>query len=197
MYKRQVEYSAEHGTCEQCRIWHTVLARTAVWYGTGLRDGVRHDTVAAAASRAKTNSRCYKVVGSFYSSESSSTLTCCAAAVRCHKVHKRRHEHESTSTRWPISASRQQNAMCEICRTFFQLCGFACAWTSLRARNVSPWFLANFRHFEPHEHVPRTSARAPWCTGGVPECPGAGSTRKDPRPEEKKIPLCKKKHIYT
>ena len=94
-----VEYSAEHGTCEQCRIWHTVLARTAVWYGTGLRDGVRHDTVAAAASRAKTNSRCYKVVGSFYSSESSSTLTCCAAAVRCHKVHKRRHEHESTSTR--------------------------------------------------------------------------------------------------
>ena len=45
-------------------------------------------------------------------------------------------------------------------------------------------------HFEPPEHVPRTSARAQTCVrgpGGLPACHGAESTRKDPRPEEKKM----------
>ena len=55
--------------------------------------------------------------------------------------------------------------------------------------------------FEPPDHVPRTSARAhtcnvvtlvPWCSGGLPACLRAESTRKDPRPEEKKMPMCKK-----
>ena len=44
-------------------------------------------------------------------------------------------------------------------------------------------------HFEPPEHVPRTSARAQTCVwgpGGLPVCHGAECTRKDPRPEEKK-----------
>ena len=44
---------------------------------------------------------------------------------------------------------------------------------------------------EPPEHVPRTSARAQTCArgpGGLPACHGAESTRKDPRPEEKKMP---------
>ena len=46
-------------------------------------------------------------------------------------------------------------------------------------------------HFEPPEHVPRTSARAQTCArgpGGLPACHGAESTSKDPRPEEKKRP---------
>ena len=45
-------------------------------------------------------------------------------------------------------------------------------------------------HFEPPEHVPRTSARAQTCVrgpGGLPAFHGAESTRKDPRPEEKKM----------
>ena len=53
--------------------------------------------------------------------------------------------------------------------------------------------------FEPPEHVPRSSARAkfaPRCPGGLPACHGAGSTRKDPRPGEKKMPKGKKKHLY-
>ena len=54
-------------------------------------------------------------------------------------------------------------------------------------------------HFEPPEHVPRTSARAQTYArgpGGLPACHGAENTRKDPRPEEKKVPKCQKKHLY-
>ena len=54
-------------------------------------------------------------------------------------------------------------------------------------------------HYEPPEHVPRTSARAHTCTqcpGGLPACHGAESTRKDPRPEEKNMPKCQKTHLY-
>ena len=41
-------------------------------------------------------------------------------------------------------------------------------------------------HFQPPEHVPRTSTGAQTCVwgpGGLPVCHGAESTRKDPRPE--------------
>ena len=53
--------------------------------------------------------------------------------------------------------------------------------------------------FGPPEHVPRTSARvklAPWCPGGLPACHGAESTRKDPQPEEKKMPKYEKTHVF-
>ena len=59
------------------------------------------------------------------------------------------------------------------------------------------------RHFEPPEHVPRTSARAQTCVrgpGGLLACHGAVSTRKDPRPEEKEMPMGQKNtfiYIYT
>ena len=46
-------------------------------------------------------------------------------------------------------------------------------------------------HFEPPEHVPRTSARTQTCVrgpGGLPACHGVESTGKDPRPEEHKMP---------
>ena len=45
--------------------------------------------------------------------------------------------------------------------------------------------------FEPPEHVPWTSAGAQtrvWGPGGLPVCNRAESTRKDPRPKEKKMP---------
>ena len=54
-------------------------------------------------------------------------------------------------------------------------------------------------HFEPPEHVPRTSARAKlaqWGPGRLPVCHGAESTREDPKPEEKKMPMGQKKHLY-
>ena len=54
-------------------------------------------------------------------------------------------------------------------------------------------------HFEPPEHVPRTLARAQTCARGpaeLPACHGAEGTRKDPRPEEKKMPKCQKTHLY-
>ena len=53
-------------------------------------------------------------------------------------------------------------------------------------------------HFQPPHHVPRTSAGAQtclWGLGGLPVCHGAESTRKDPRPEEKKCRRMKK-HLY-
>ena len=46
-------------------------------------------------------------------------------------------------------------------------------------------------HFEPPEHVPRTSGRAQTCVrgpGGLLACHGAENTKKDPRPEENKMP---------
>ena len=46
-------------------------------------------------------------------------------------------------------------------------------------------------HFQPPEHVPRTSAGAQTCVlgpGGLHVCRGAENTRNDPRPEEKKMP---------
>ena len=47
-------------------------------------------------------------------------------------------------------------------------------------------------------HGPRPGPTlAPWCSVGLPAFPGAESARKDPRPEEKKMPMCNKKHIYT
>ena len=54
-------------------------------------------------------------------------------------------------------------------------------------------------HFKPPEHVPRTSARAQTCVrgpGGLPACHGAESTRKDPHPEEKKMPKYEKTHVF-
>ena len=54
--------------------------------------------------------------------------------------------------------------------------------------------------FQPPEHVPRTSATSQTCVmgpGGLPVCHGAEGTRKDPRPEEKKVPKDKYIYIYV
>ena len=37
---------------------------------------------------------------------------------------------------------------------------------------------------------------APWSSGGLPACPGAESTSKDPRPEEQKNTDVQKKHTF-
>ena len=68
---------------------------------------------------------------------------------------------------------------------------------TLRARNASPWRLATLN---PRStcYGPRPGPTlAPRCSGGLPACPGAEGTRKDPRPGEKEILMCKNKHIYT
>ena len=67
----------------------------------------------------------------------------------------------------------------------------------LRARNASAWLLATL-NAQSTCHGPRPGPTlAPWCSGGLPACPGAESTRKDPRPEEKKVPMGKKTHLYV
>ena len=65
-----------------------------------------------------------------------------------------------------ISASRQQNSGRHeqpVGHCFQPVRGFAWACMAQRARNTSPWLLANFRDFETPDHVPRISARAPTC----------------------------------
>ena len=78
-------------------------------------------------------------------------------------------------------------------RTFFQPVNkvlywwVAWAWMALQ---FSECLLELACPFEPPEHVPRTSARAQTCVrgpGGLPACYGAERTRKDPRPDEKKM----------
>ena len=71
----------------------------------------------------------------------------------------------------------------------------------VRARNASPWLLVCFRDFEPPEHVPRTSARAHTLRrvvrAGSLHVPEPRTREKTPWPEDKKMPTCKKPHIYT
>ena len=52
---------------------------------------------------------------------------------------------------------------------------------ALRARNASLWLLATLNPQSTcHGPLPG-STLASWCSGGLPACPGAESTRKDPR----------------
>ena len=63
---------------------------------------------------------------------------------------------------------------------------------ALSARNASPWGLATLPPQSTcHRRRPGPTL-APWCPGGLPACHGAESTRKDPRPEEKDMPMCQK-----
>ena len=83
-------------------------------------------------------------------------------------------------------------------RTFFLTCTWVCV--HLDGSTCSESFPEGTCHVEPPEQVPRTSARAQTCArglGGLPVCHGVESTRKDPRPEEKKMPRwAKKTHLY-
>ena len=66
---------------------------------------------------------------------------------------------------------------------------------ALRVRNP----LRGVCDFQPPEHVPRTSAKAQTCArdpGGLLACHEAESTRKDPQPEEKKMPKYEKTHVF-
>ena len=63
---------------------------------------------------------------------------------------------------------------------------------ALRAWNASPWGLATLTPQSTcHGRRPRPT-RAPWCSGRLPAFHGAECTRKDPRPEEKKMSKCQK-----
>ena len=67
---------------------------------------------------------------------------------------------------------------------------------ALRARNAPPWLLATLNP-KSTCHRPRPGPTlAPWISGGLPACPRVERTRKDPRPEEKTLPMCKKTHLY-
>ena len=83
----------------------------------------------------------------------------------------------------------------------FQFClGFPLAWLALGGRKRIPWFLATFGDIERREHALRSSAGAHTCTvctRGTPACSAAGSTRKDPRAEETKMPTCKESPLGT
>ena len=76
-----------------------------------------------------------------------------------------------------------------------------CTWVfrGLDGSTCSESLPERMRHFEPPEHVPRSSARAQTCVrgpDGLPAWHGAESTRKDPRPEEKKMPKSQKNTFY-
>ena len=80
---------------------------------------------------------------------------------------------------------------------------FTCAWVCMHldGSTCSECLPERTCHFQPPEHVPRTSAGAQTCVlgpGGLTVCHGAESTRNDPRPEEIKMPKGEKNiFIYT
>ena len=91
------------------------------------------------------------------------------------------HSSPSTNTRarprggQVISVSRRQNSQGHAKpftrRTYSKpVRGFSWAWMALCARNASPWLLANFRDFEPPEHVPQTSTRVQTCAVDFGRC---------------------------
>ena len=88
-------------------------------------------------------------------------------------------------------------------RTFFQpVNNVVCTWVcmGLDGSTCSECLPERTCHFEPTEHLPRTSAGAQTCVlgpGGLPVCHGAESTRKKTRGRKrKKCRRVKKKHIY-
>ena len=81
-----------------------------------------------------------------------------------------------------------------------------CTWVFMRVdgSTCSESLPERTCHFEPPEHLPRTSTRAQAFVrgpGGLPSRHWAESTRKDPRPEEKQMPKGQKNtfihiHVY-
>ena len=80
-------------------------------------------------------------------------------------------------------------------------CGFAWAWMALRARNAPPWLLANFRDFEPPEHVTRISARAHTCALVFGRAPCVPRSREHGKRlaagREKNADVQKKTHLHV
>ena len=100
-------------------------------------------------------------------------------------------EHESTSTRWPgnqCEPSGERHA--KPVGFFFNHVGLR-APGCLYVLGMPPrgYLLPIFATLKPQStcHGPRPGPTlAPWCSSGLPAFPGAESTRKDTRPEEKK-----------
>ena len=115
-----------------------------------------------------------------------------SASTMCTRAHD--HEHESTSTRWPgnqcePSAERPAKPV----RHFFNMYVGLHAPGWLYVLGMPPRdYLASFATLNSqstyHGSQPGPTL-APWCTGGLHACLRAESTRKDPRPEEKKMQL--------
>ena len=133
--------------------------------------------------------------------------------------HEHEHEHESTRARararehrstrarasctrarargsQAVSASCQENDMRNLSDIFLTMRVCVRLDGSTCSEYLSVVYLPVFAILNHQStcHGPRRGPTpAPWCTGGLPTCPGAENTRKDLRPEE----MCKRKHIYT
>ena len=106
--------------------------------------------------------------------------------------------HSSTSTRWPgnqCEPSAEFWTTCATRRTFFKtFTGLHWPWWLYVLGMPPRGYLPIFAALNPQSTCrgPRPGPTlAPWCLGGLPACPGADGTRKDPRPEEKKMAMCK------
>ena len=143
-----------------------------------------------------------------HSSTSTSTSTLCtrARARAREQESTRAREHESTKTSTQSSSTRWPGHQCESSgerhakpfgHVFNHVGLHVHGW--LYVLGMLPrGYLPVFATLNPQStcHVPRPGPTlAPWCSGGLPACPGAESTRKDPRPQEKKMPMCKQNTI--
>ena len=69
---------------------------------------------------------------------------------------------------------------------------------ALLSRKRIPWPFTSFCDFKPLEYVQLTSASAhssTQCSRGPPTCPGTESTSNDPRTDDHKSPMCKKRQF--
>ena len=109
--------------------------------------------------------------------------------------------HSSMSTKWPGNSVRAVGIIMNNMRNPSDLYGGLHGPVWLYVVGMPPCdYLPIFATLNPQStcHGPRAGPTlSPWCLGGLPACPGAESTRKDPRTEEKKMPMGKSKHIST
>ena len=132
--------------------------------------------------------------------EHSPTLEHSSTRARARGALEHEHEHSSPSTRWSGNQCEPSGeGHAKDVGYFFDHVGLhASGW--LCVLGMPPCgYLPVFATVNPQStcHGPRPGPTlAPSCTGGLPACPGAESTRKDPRRQEKKKSMCKKTHLY-
>ena len=103
------------------------------------------------------------------------------------------HEHSNTSTRWlgnQCEPSGEWHAK-PVGQLFNHMGLHAPGWLyvlGMPPRGYLP-FLATLSPQSTCHGPRRGPTLAPWCAGRLPACPGAKNTRKDPRQEEKKMPM--------
>ena len=100
---------------------------------------------------------------------------------------------------WWHATSQMSHETSDLFKTWWKIIIYVSLRIGLEGSTCSECPAERTCQFQPPQHVRRTSAGAQTCVWGpvgLPVCHGSESTRKDPRPEEKKMPKGEKTHLH-